>query len=76
MDESTAIKLLKEKYPKLVVDSIIDDGDRFVAQLIRRDGEPILGGIKAVYKSTRQVTDINPLRIKGLINRLTGGKQK
>lgn len=73
MDESTAIKLLKEKYPKLVVDSIIDDGDKFIAQLIRRDGEEILGGVKAVYKDSKQVTDINPLRIKGLISRL-GGK--
>jgi hypothetical protein len=74
MDESTAIKLLKEKYPKLVVDSIIDDGDRFIAQLVRRDGEEIFGGVKAVYKESKQVTDINPLRIKGLINRLMGGK--
>lgn len=73
MDKNTAIKLLKDKYPKLVVSVIIEDDDKFIAQLTRRNNEPVFGGVKAVYKETEDVQEVNPLRIKGLLERLMKG---
>lgn len=69
MDKLEAIKRLETAYPDLTVDKIIEDPDRFIAQM-NRDGELIVGGVKAIDKLTKKVTEVNPLRIKGLVKRL------
>lgn len=69
MDKLEAIKRLETAYPDLTVDKIIEDPDRFIAQM-NRDSEPIVGGVKAIDKLTKKVTEVNPLRIKGLVKRL------
>lgn len=70
MDKNTAIKLLKDKYPDLVVSAIVEDDDKFIAQLSRRDNRPIFDGVKAVYKDTEEIVNVNPMRTKGLVKRL------
>lgn len=70
MDKKLAIALLQNAYPNLKVDKIIDDGDKFIAQMNKKDGQIVLGGIKAIYKKTKRVVEVNPLRIKGLVQRL------
>ena len=62
MDKKKATSLIKEKYPNLVIDSIVEEKDKFYFQLGRKDNEILYGGIKSVDKTTG--------KIKGLISKL------
>lgn len=70
MKKIEAITALEESYSDLRVYSIVEDPDMFIAQMMRKDGESVLGGTKGVYKKTRKTIEINPLKRKGLVRRL------
>ena len=70
MDRKTAIKYIKEDYPELIIDSIVEEKDKFYFQLVQKDVGILFGGIKSVDKKTGMVSEVNPMRIKGLVSKL------
>lgn len=70
MDKKKATSLIKEKYPNLVIDSIVEEKDKFYFQLVRKDNKILYGGIKSVDKTTGKINEVNPMKIKGLISKL------
>lgn len=73
MDKKKAISLIKEKYPDLIIDSVVEEKDRFYFQLVRKDNKILYGGIKSVDKITGKVNEVNPMKIKGLVSKLMEG---
>lgn len=70
MDKKKAISLIKEKYPDLIIDSIVEEKEKFYFQLVRKDNQILYGGIKSVDKTTGKINEVNPMKIKGLISKL------
>ena len=74
MNKKDAISILENNYKDLKVFSIVEDPDIFIAQMVRKNGQSILGGTKGVYKDSGKVIEVSPLRHKGLVNRLMDKK--
>jgi len=70
MDKKKATSLIKEKYPNLVIDSIVEEKEKFYFQLVSKDNQILYGGIKSVDKTTGKINEVNPMKIKGLISKL------
>ena len=70
MDKKEAIERIKETYPDLKIDSIVEEKDKFYFQLFRNNNEILFGGIKSVDKTSGKVSEVNPMRIKGLVPKL------
>ena len=70
MNKTEAISVLKKNYPDLRVYSIVEDPDMFIAQMVAKNGESIIGGTKGVLKGSGKTIEVSPLRHKGLIERL------
>jgi len=70
MHKLEAVDILEKAYPDLKVYSIIEEPDMFIAQMTRKNGDSILGGTKGVYIDSGEVTEVSPLKNKGLLTKL------
>ena len=70
MSKEEAVKILEKVYSDLKVSSIIEYEDKYIANMVKKNGESIIGGTKGIVKDTGKVMEINPLRHKGLVKLL------
>ena len=76
MTKVEAVEVLEKNYPNLMVYSIVEEPDKFIASMVSKKRERVVGGTKGVIKQTGKTIEINPLMYDGLIEKLTSKSAK